>query len=145
MIADRFKPGCDFCGIAQGDDPAWFVYQRETTIAFLPVEPVVDGHTLVVPRTHVSTLWELDRSLADDLIEAVLDVANAIQRALKPEGLNLIQSNGDAASQSVFHVHFHLVPRWEGDAMGEIWPPSPAMSVERKVQTVEVLRQALTT
>lgn len=139
----RFSPECDFCDIARGEDPAWFIYEKEAVIAFLPLKPVVDGHTLVVPRTHVRTLWELQRHLASDLIGAVVKVAGAINRTLTPDGLNLIQSNGDAASQTIFHVHFHLVPRWESDSMGDIWPPSFSMSVERKAETVEALRGAL--
>ncbi len=139
----RFQPGCDFCDIARGEDPAWFLYEQDATVAFLPLKPVVEGHTLVVPREHVTNLWELDRALAGDLIQSIVKIAGAIHRALAPDGLNLIQSNGEAASQSVFHVHFHLVPRWKGDKMGEIWPPSPAMSVERKAETVESLRTAL--
>ena len=142
-MTERFQPGCDFCDIARGDDPAWFVYEQDATVAFLPLEPVVEGHTLVVPREHVTSLWELDGALAGDLVQAIVKIAGAIQRVLAPDGLNLIQSNGEAASQSVFHVHFHLVPRWKGDKMGEIWPPSPAMSVERKAETVEALRAAL--
>jgi histidine triad (HIT) family protein len=115
---------CDFCSIARGDDPsAEIVCEGETWIAFFPLTPATPGHTLVIPRSHVPDLWSVDGSLAAELIVAVIHVGRAIQTALRPEGMNLITSSGEAAEQTVYHLHLHIVPRWRQDGFGDIWPP----------------------
>jgi histidine triad (HIT) family protein len=100
------------------------------TMAFFPLRPAAVGHTLVIPKRHVDDLWSLDRDTAAVLAEAVLRVGAALRDALRPDGLNVIQSSGAAASQTVFHLHVHLVPRWHDDQFGGIWPgerpPCPA-------------------
>ncbi len=84
---------------------------------------------LVVPDDHVADVWALPQGAARNLASEVLRVAGAARDALQPDGLNVIQSNGAAATQTVDHLHVHVVPRWAADAMGEIWPsPDPAWS-----------------
>ncbi len=115
---------CDFCSIVRGADRSVeVVCEGETWIAFFPLKPATPGHTLVIPRRHVTDLWSADPPLAKDLMTAVLDVGHAIQAALTPEGMNLITSSGDEAEQSVYHLHFHVVPRYRDDGFGKIWPP----------------------
>lgn len=80
------------------------------------------GHTLVVPRAHLPNIWAVDQREAYDLADATRRVAAAVVQATNAEGLNIIQSNGVAAGQSVFHVHIHVVPRKEGDRMPDLWP-----------------------
>jgi histidine triad (HIT) family protein len=75
-------------------------------------------------------------------MQAVIDVGHAINTALQPDGLNLISSAGQAASQTVFHLHLHVVPRWAGDPLGSIWPPSPPLNDEVKDETAAVIRAA---
>ncbi len=118
------QDACDFCAIANGhDESVEVVCSGSSWIAFFPLDPATPGHTLVVPRKHFSDLWDVDETTASDLMLAVVAVGNAIQRALSPEGMNLITSSGSAAEQTVFHVHLHLVPRWSDDGFGRIWPP----------------------
>ncbi|MFB4314958.1 HIT family protein [Actinomadura sp. 21ATH] len=114
---------CVFCGIVRGDEPARVVGESPAALAFLPIRPAAVGHTLIIPRDHVRDIWELTPALAASVMETVLKMSHAIRNALAPEGLNLITSAGRAASQTVFHVHFHLVPRWTGDQIGDMWPP----------------------
>jgi histidine triad (HIT) family protein len=115
---------CDFCSIARGDDSSVEIVCRgETWVAFFPLKPATPGHTLVIPRAHVSDLWTAETSLASDLMAAVIRVGRAIETALSPEGMNLITSSGEAAEQTVYHLHLHVVPRWREDGFGEIWPP----------------------
>lgn len=96
---------------------------------FLPDHPATRGHVLVVPNHHVADVWSLSQGAARNLASAVLRVAGAAREALHPDGLNVIQSNGAAATQSVDHLHVHVVPRWATDDMGEIWPsPDPIWS-----------------
>lgn len=114
---------CEFCEIVDRDDPdAREVYRDEGVVAFFPTEPAVLGHVLIVPRRHVPDIWSLEPDEASQLSRATLLLADAIREAVRPEGLNVIQSNGDAATQTVEHLHVHLVPRWTDDAMGPMWP-----------------------
>lgn len=114
---------CDFCAIARGDDRSVeVVCEGEGWVAFFPLDPATPGHTLVIPRKHVADLWEADDQLGADLMRAVLRVGRAIRTALEPEGTNVITSAGEAAEQTVFHLHIHVVPRWRRDGFGRIWP-----------------------
>ena len=116
--------GCDFCAIVEGEEPrADIVCEDESWIAFFPLQPATPGHTMVVPRRHIPDLWSADFDLAAELMAAVIRVGRAIREAMLPEGLNLITSAGEVAEQSIYHVHLHVVPRWQHDNFGEIWPP----------------------
>jgi histidine triad (HIT) family protein len=121
--------GCEFCAIARGEDTsAEVVCESSEWVAFLPETPATPGHTLVIPRAHVVDFLALDLRIGSSLMQAVVRVSRAIKEALQPEGMNLISSAGAAASQSVFHLHFHLVPRRSGDGFGDIWPPKTTLS-----------------
>ena len=134
-------PDCPFCEIVDRDDPdAREVYRDEHVVAFFPHNPATLGHTLVIPRLHVPDIWALDEVTAEQLARATMRLAAAVKRAVNPDGLNVIQSNGSAASQTVFHLHIHLVPRWEGDPIGRIWPPESNYSEEEKDEAWEALR-----
>jgi histidine triad (HIT) family protein len=116
---------CEFCAIAQGKDrSAEVVCEGADWIAFFPLNPATPGHTLVIPRRHVADLWRVDPALGAQLMAAVIRVGQAIDKALKPEGMNLISSAGATAEQTVFHLHLHVVPRWRRDGFGPIWPPT---------------------
>lgn len=130
------RAGCEFCAIGRGEAPARIVWQDEMALAFLPLNPAAKGHLLVVPKQHVRDLWELDGDLASHLSRSVLTVAHGVSRVLRPEGLNIINSSGAAASQTVWHLHIHVVPRWTGDDMGPIWPASSpaARQAEQEVE-----------
>lgn len=133
---------CPFCRIARGDDPAAeIVCERERWVAFFPPEPATPGHTLVMPRVHVPDLWSADARLAAEMMEAVIHVGQAIESAVNPEGMNLITSRGEAAEQSVFHLHLHIVPRWRDDEL-DIWPPKEAMQRQLKDNVAVAVRRA---
>lgn len=116
---------CPFCAIIMGEGWAREIYRDDHTAAFFPLRPATFGHTLVVPRRHIPDIWELPEADAARLSRAVLRVAAALRAAVAPAGLNIIQSSGAAATQTVPHLHVHLVPRWAADAMGPIWPARP--------------------
>ena len=125
---------CPFCDIINRTAPARVVFETEHALAFFPLEPATPGHTMVVPKEHHETFRDVPDSLIPALWQAVTDVGRALKHVLQPEGVNVISSAGEAATQTVFHVHVHLVPRWQGDAMGAIWPPkkpTPASTLER--------------
>lgn len=124
-------PDCDFCDIVARQEDAREVLRTEHVVAFFPLEPATLGHTMVVPRRHLPDIWHLDEPTAAVLAAATLAVAHAVRSALSPDGLNIIQSNGAAATQSVPHLHVHVVPRWYDDAMGPIWPADTDWSKEQ--------------
>ncbi len=114
---------CEFCAIVRGDDVSVeVVCEGEAWLAFFPLDPATPGHTLVVPRRHVSNLWEADAALGAELMTAVIRVGRAIRAVLAPAGMNLITSAGQAAEQTVYHLHLHVLPRWHADRMDQIWP-----------------------
>lgn len=113
---------CVFCKIRDGQIPSTRVYEDDRTIAFMDINPLNEGHTLIIPRAHAATLFEADDADLRAAIATAKRVAVAIRAALHPDGLNLLQANGVAAFQSVPHFHFHLVPRFTGDGKGFDWP-----------------------
>ncbi|WP_132197680.1 MULTISPECIES: HIT family protein [Kribbella] len=133
---------CPFCEIVARDDPdARELFRNAHVVAFFPLEPATLGHTLIVPRAHKPDIWTLTAEDAAHIAEATLKVAHAIRKVMRPDGLNVIQSNGEAATQTVMHLHVHVVPRWSGDSIGRIWPPSSPYTEEQKDDAWELLRQ----
>jgi histidine triad (HIT) family protein len=142
-IADPHS--CDFCAIARGHDSnVEVVCEAETWIAFFPLSPATPGHTLIIPRKHVTDLWKADPELGADLMRAVIRVGRAITASLQPEGMNLITSAGAAAEQSVFHLHLHVVPRWRRDGFGDIWPPEKQYEDAQLENVADRIRAACT-
>ena len=122
-------PPCPFCTIISGHDPnAKVVYQDTQVTAFFPLKPATRGHTMVVPSRHVSDLTDLTDAESRNLGAAIRRTAKAVRASVSPDGMNVIQSTGTAATQTVPHVHFHIVPRWNKDPMELNWPDSPAES-----------------
>ncbi len=118
-------PDCLFCKIAAGEIPATVVREDERTIAFMDINPATRGHALVIPRTHAPDLWAVD---ADDLAACAAAAQDLAQRArdrLGAEGVNLLNSCGAAAWQTVFHFHVHVIPRYTDDPLRLPWTPGP--------------------
>jgi histidine triad (HIT) family protein len=107
--------GCVFCEIVAGTSPAHVVAEDERTMAFMDINPLVRGHVLVIPRAHAARLWEMAPDDGRALMSATQRVADAVDRAFQPDGINLFHATGEAAGQTVFHVHLHVVPRWFDD------------------------------
>jgi histidine triad (HIT) family protein len=106
---------CIFCKIVAGELPAHKVYEDEETLAFLDIRPSSRGHTLVVPKQHAAGLDDIGPESLTATTLAAQAVARQLRSKLQPDGLNMIQNNGAAAGQEVFHYHLHLLPRWAGD------------------------------
>lgn len=137
-------PDCEFCQIVCGDRAARIVADAPDALAFFPLRPACLGHTIVIPKAHVRDLWAAGSLLDTGLMQAVIDVGSAISTVLRPDGLNLISSAGAAASQTVFHLHLHVVPRWAGDHFGNMWPPSPPLADQAKDEAAAAVRAAYT-
>ncbi len=134
-------PDCPFCDLVAQAGDVREVFRTESVVAFFPTEPATLGHTLLIPRAHVRDIWEVGEDLAAELGRQTVTLAGAVKRAMRPDGLNVIQSNGAAATQTVMHLHVHVVPRWEGDAVGRLWPPETNYSEDAKDDAWEALRR----
>ncbi len=110
---------CIFCEIVAGRSPATFIYSDEGCSAFLDIQPVNPGHTLVIPNAHAAFLADLDTALGGQMFTVGQRVAAALrQSGVRCEGVNLFLADGEAAMQEVFHVHLHVIPRFTGDGFG---------------------------
>lgn len=134
---------CPFCQIIQGSARARIVLETADCLAFFPLNPAIVGHVLVVPRRHIVDIWSLDVTAAIALTKATLRVAHAIRAALNPDGLNIIQSNGAAATQTVDHVHVHAVPRWNNDRIKDFWPPDSPWSTPELDQVQSAIAEQM--
>lgn len=135
------EPGCLFCRIAAGEEPARIVLSEPDTVAFLDRRPLFPGHILVVPRIHAVTLPELPPPLLFPLFETVRLLARAVETALGAEGSFVAVNN--RVSQSVRHLHVHVVPRRKGDGLkGFFWPRHPYPDEETAARVQEELRAA---
>jgi histidine triad (HIT) family protein len=115
---------CIFCKIINGEIPSAKVFENEHVYAFLDISQVTKGHTLVVPKVHKENIYELTPEIASKVFEVIPQIANSIKNKFQPEGLNLLNNNGEKAGQSVFHYHMHIIPRYgKGDGFGAVWKP----------------------
>jgi histidine triad (HIT) family protein len=115
-------PTCIFCKIVHGSIPSVKVLETDHALAFLDINPVNKGHVLLVPKAHHADLASLPEDLAAETARLVPKLARAIQAATGADGLNLIVNNGEAAGQTVFHGHWHLIPRFVDDPVNWPWP-----------------------
>jgi histidine triad (HIT) family protein len=114
-----YDPDNIFAKIVRGDLPAVKVYEDAETLALMDVFPQSRGHTLVIHKSaRARNLLDADPAALGAVIDTVQRVAIAVSSALKPDGVLVSQFNGSAAGQTIFHLHFHIIPRWRGDALG---------------------------
>ena len=106
-----------FCKIVNGKIPCTKVYEDEKVLSFMDINPMNDGHLLVIPKNHGSTILELPETDFLAVMSATKKIAEAVNKALNPDGINILQLNGEAANQVVPHLHVHIVPRWLGDGL----------------------------
>ena len=111
------KNNCVFCAIAAGEIPSFKVYEDELVVAYLDINPFSFGHTLVIPKAHTEGLLDTPDETLAAVIARVRKVAARIRAVLPCDGFNILQNNGEAAGQTVKHVHFHIVPRRNGEPL----------------------------
>lgn len=126
---------CIFCAIVAGTAPAEVIYEDAHALAFLDIAGITVGHTLVVPREHCADLTDIGSTRAADLMRSAVEVAAILRDALEPAGMNILHASGEAAWQSVFHFHLHLVPRYDAT---ELTSPFPARQVADPATLAEV-------
>lgn len=111
------KNDCIFCAIAEGEIPSFKIYEDDMCLAYLDINPFSTGHTLVIPKVHHEGLLDTPDDVLAELVKRVKKVASHIKAALPCDGFNILQNNGEAAGQTVRHIHFHIVPRTAGDSL----------------------------
>jgi histidine triad (HIT) family protein len=116
-LTPTYDPNNIFARILRGEAPCVKVYEDEAALAFMDVMPRAEGHTLVIPKAPARTLFDIDPERLARLMPAVQKVGRAVMAGMKAEGLSLQQFNEAAGGQVVFHLHFHLLPRWSGVAL----------------------------
>lgn len=106
---------CIFCKIGSGDIPSYKLYEDEDFKVFLDLSPTSYGHALIIPKEHYKNLFELDDTIASKALVLAKKVGAAMMNTLHCDGLNVLQNNGEAAGQTMFHFHIHLIPRYKND------------------------------
>lgn len=137
-----FDPSCAFCRVVADDDPQVLVYRTDAVAGFLDIRPVFHGHVLLVPRAHHETLDQLPAALAGPLLTATQITMRALQQAVGAQGAFVASNN--VVSQSVPHVHWHVVPRTRGDGLrGFFWPRHPYTDEAEMQQVRDRIRAAV--
>jgi histidine triad (HIT) family protein len=114
---------CIFCKIVAGEIESWKVYEDEDFVAFLDRTQVKDGHSLVIPKSHFENIHEIDDAVLGQLAITTKKVAGIVKEKVGANGITILQCNGEAGLQSVFHIHFHVIPGWDSDRINEPWTP----------------------
>lgn len=116
-------PTCIFCQIIAGESPVSKIYEDDTLLAFMDIQPINKGHVLIIPKQHEELITALD----DQTLGRMMVFANKINKAIRQstiraEGINLLLADGEAAGQEVFHAHLHIIPRFSKDGFGFVFP-----------------------
>ena len=117
---------CIFCKIANGEIPAATLYEDENFRVILDLGPASKGHALILPKSHAANIYELSDEMAAKAMILAKKMATAMTAALKCDGFNIVQNNGECAGQTVFHFHMHIIPRYKGDTVNIGWTPGKA-------------------
>lgn len=112
---------CIFCKIIAGEIPSATVYEDSDFKAIMDISPAAKGHVIILAKKHYANLFELDEDTASKALIVAGKVAKAVKEELNCDGINLLQNNGEAAGQSVFHYHMHVIPRYNGDNVTIPW------------------------
>ncbi len=124
------KDDCIFCKLANGVIPTNTVYEDDDFRVIMDVSPAAKGHCLVVTKQHFDNALTADGEILSKAMVIASKIGNAAMKALKCDGVNILQNNGVAAGQTVFHLHLHVIPRWDGDGLNLNWKPSEVTSEE---------------
>jgi len=110
---------CEFCKIVEKENDASIVFEDDRTMAFLWTKAIAEGHTLVIPKVHYENIYSVPDDEIAHLFKVVKRVAVAVKQGLNADGINIGQNNGRAADQTIFHLHVHVLPRFEGQKLSD--------------------------
>lgn len=134
---------CIFCKIIKGEIPCSRVYEDQEVLAFLDLNPAGLGHTLVLPKKHLATLLDLEPGTGDALLQAMRKIGQALRTVVEADGFNCIQNNFAPAGQEVMHLHWHVIPRHEGDKVIAAWLPGKYADMDQMAQVAGRLQAAV--
>jgi len=134
---------CIFCRIVQKQIPASVVYEDERVLAFLDIKPLSEGHTLVIPKAHYENIFDIPLELIEYVHGVTKQIAFAVKKVANANGISIIQQNGKAAGQDVFHLHVHVIPRYEGQKLPSFSEPSAANREELNQTATEIRKYLL--
>lgn len=117
------EENCIFCKILKGDIPSTVVYEDELFKAILDVNPAARGHVIILPKKHAPNIFELPEEETSKIMMVAKKIATALKKAYSCDGVNILQNNGEAAGQTVFHLHVHVIPRFKEDTVNIGWKP----------------------
>ena len=123
---------CIFCKIANGEIPSATLYEDEDFRVILDLGPATKGHALILPKNHLANLFEIPEDMDAKAFILAKKIAKKMKDVFGCDGVNIVQNNGVAAGQTVFHFHIHLIPRYEGDHAGVTWKPGTLTDEERE-------------
>jgi len=112
---------CIFCKIVSKELPCYKIYEDNNFLAFLDIQPIAKGHTLIIPKKHYNTFAETPADLLAEMIQVVHKIGIAVKKTMKADGFNIGLNNGSAAGQIIIHTHFHIIPRFNDDGL-HTWP-----------------------
>lgn len=112
---------CIFCKLASGEFASATIYEDDLFRVILDISPAAKGHALLLPKRHMANLFELDGKESTQALAVMKKICDALVKTLNCDGINILQNNGAAAGQSVFHLHFHMIPRYDGDGVVIPW------------------------
>ncbi|MDO5537639.1 MAG: HIT family protein [Desulfovibrionaceae bacterium] len=133
---------CIFCMITEGKLPSSKVFESDTLLAFLDLNPCQKGHTLLIPKKHCKDIFGVDPAIGADVLAAMKTIGQAIKDVTGCTGINVVQNNGRDAGQMVDHLHWHLIPRFAGDGL-DLWPQGKYDSMDEMNAMAEKLRKVL--
>ena len=131
---------CIFCKIVRGEIPSFKVFEDDQVFAFMDINPIQPGHSLVIPKFHTENIFEAPGEWTAVTINGIQRLARAVNKTLEPDGINILQANGPGAAQSVFHLHMHVVPRTMNDDMKMNWGIQPGDMDEIKALAERIRR-----
>ena len=117
------EENCIFCKIIAGEIPSTAVYEDDDCKAILDVNPAARGHVIIIPKKHAANIFEIEDEDAAKLFPVAKRIATALKKTYDCDGVNILQNNGEAAGQTVFHLHVHVVPRFHDDDVKMTWKP----------------------
>lgn len=123
---------CVFCKIIAGEIPSSVLYEDEDLKVIMDIAPAAKGHAIILTKKHFTNLFELEDDVSRKVLPVARKVALAMKKELECDGINFLQNNGEAAGQSVFHIHFHLIPRYLNDNVKISWTPGKYEDGEAK-------------
>lgn len=121
---------CIFCKIAAGEIPSRTIYEDDSFRVIMDISPAAKGHAIILPKNHAADIFELPEEDASKILIVAKKVASAMKKALMCDGVNILQNNGEVAGQTVFHLHVHVIPRYQDDQVKIKWSPITTFTEE---------------